>query len=241
MYSAYNVVTAPANWCSNCATATVAASGRTDWPTPGCCASSSGRNDPAAVSSAGRAAVVAKRPSPSDSDELKPLTTMNLYANMCPCDGSRPVAAERLLGRRTAFRLSPGPSRPDKVWHQMLFFSYWEGEQLKTAINSTHLAQWTRSKAVADAKVRRDPPAYKNDAGEQLWQRDVGNTISALAVAGYLTGNKSYFEAPNAGRSPHAPIPRGAWTIRRRRGYRTSLRSSAAGAGDALRLRAELT
>lgn len=129
----------------------------------------------------------------SDSDELKPLTTMNLLCKMCR------VAAPVLLLLNACSADEPHfdyprPEPADKVWHPMLFFNYWEGEQLKTAINSTHLAQWTRFKAVADAKVRRDPPAYKNDAGEQLWQRDVGNTISALAVAGYLTGNKSYFE-----------------------------------------------
>lgn len=89
----------------------------------------------------------------------------------------------------------PEPEPTDRIWHPMLFFNYWEGEQLKTAISSTLLTQWTRFKAVADDKVRRNPPAYKDDEGEQLWQRDVGNTISTLAVAGYLTGDTDYFEA----------------------------------------------
>ena len=89
----------------------------------------------------------------------------------------------------------PEPEPTDRIWHPMLFFNYWEGEQLKTAINSTHLAQWNRFKAVADDKVRRNPPAYTADEGEQLWQRDVGNTIATLAVAGYLTADASYFEA----------------------------------------------
>ena len=87
------------------------------------------------------------------------------------------------------------PVTEEKVWHPMLFFNWWEGEQLKEAISSTHLTQWTDFKAVADSKVRRDPPAYRNDEGEQLWQRDVGNTIAALAVAGYLTEDTEYFEA----------------------------------------------
>lgn len=129
----------------------------------------------------------------SDSDELKPLTTMNLLCKMCRVTAPVLLLLNACSADEPHFDY-PRPEPADKVWHPMLFFNYWEGEQLKTAINSTHLAQWTRFKAVADAKVRRDPPAYKNDAGEQLWQRDVGNTISALAVAGYLTGNKSYFE-----------------------------------------------
>ena len=126
----------------------------------------------------------------SDSDELKPLTTMNLLCKMCRVTAPVLLLLNACSADEPHFDY-PRPEPADKVWHPMLFFNYWEGEQLKTAINSTHLAQWTRFKAVADAKVRRDPPAYKNDAGEQLWQRDVGNTISALAVAGYLTGNKS--------------------------------------------------
>ncbi|WP_418992564.1 DUF4962 domain-containing protein [Alistipes sp.] len=89
----------------------------------------------------------------------------------------------------------PEPKPDTGIRHPMLFFNYWQGEQLRTAIHSTHLAQWTRFKAQADGKVRRDPPAYREDAGEQLWQREVGNTVAALAVAGYLTGDEAYFEA----------------------------------------------
>lgn len=128
-----------------------------------------------------------------DSDELKPPTTMNLLCKMCRVTAPVLLLLNACSADEPHFDY-PRPEPTDKVWHPMLFFNYWEGEQLKTAISSTHLAQWTRFKAVADAKVRRDPPAYKNDAGEQLWQRDVGNTISALAVAGYLTGDKTYFE-----------------------------------------------
>lgn len=127
-------------------------------------------------------------------DDLKSQPTMNLFQKLCCL--SAPVVL--LLGACTAeepYFDYPDPEPDTKLRHPMLFFNYWEGEQLKTAISSTHLAQWTRFKTAVDGKVRRDPPAYRGDAGEQLWQRDVGNTVSSLAVAGYLSGDESYFEA----------------------------------------------
>ena len=130
----------------------------------------------------------------SDSDDLKPLTTMNFLRKICCVTAPVLLLLSACSADEPRFDY-PEPEPTDKIWHPMLFFNYWQGEQLKQAISSTHLAQWTRFKAVADAKVRRDPPAYRDDAGEQLWQRDVGNTVAALAVAGYLTGDKSYFEA----------------------------------------------
>lgn len=91
-----------------------------------------------------------------NSDELKPPTTMNLLCKMCRVTAPVLLLLNACSADEPHFDY-PRPEPTDKVWHPMLFFNYWEGEQLKTAISSTHLAQWTRFKAVADAKVRQGP------------------------------------------------------------------------------------
>lgn len=85
--------------------------------------------------------------------------------------------------------------RPSKVWHPMLFFNYYEGEQLKDKLNTSHSLQWQRAKAVADANLKKSPTAFKDDEGEQLWQRNVGNVMSSLSFVGYMTSEQKYFDA----------------------------------------------
>ena len=85
---------------------------------------------------------------------------------------------------------------PGKVWHPMLFFNYYEGELIKEAIAGTHASQWAEVVAAADSKVSRNPPADRTDTGEQLWQRDVGNTIALLSFTGYMSDeHQKYFDA----------------------------------------------
>ena len=54
----------------------------------------------------------------------------------------------------------------------------------------------TDLRAHADALVRHGPPKYRTDdegsGDEQLWQREVGNTMPVLAMAYVLTGDKQY-------------------------------------------------
>ena len=40
--------------------------------------------------------------------------------------------------------------------------------------------------------IKGDPPAYKNDSGEQLWLRDVGNSLGNIAGMYLATGDKAY-------------------------------------------------
>ena len=58
---------------------------------------------------------------------------------------------------------------------------------------------WNKVRAQADRAVRRGPPSYvKNDGhsgDEQLWQREVGNTLPLLAMAYVLSGERVYLEA----------------------------------------------
>src|SRR5690606_2070120 len=55
---------------------------------------------------------------------------------------------------------------------------------------------------LADRAVKRGPPAYREDDGhsgdEQLWQREVGNTMPLLAMAYVLSGQRQYLESAQA-------------------------------------------
>ena len=69
---------------------------------------------------------------------------------------------------------------------------------LRAAITGSHTAIWNKVRAQADRAVRRGPPSYvKNDGhsgDEQLWQREVGNTLPLLAMAYVLSGERVYLE-----------------------------------------------
>ena len=69
---------------------------------------------------------------------------------------------------------------------------------LRAAITGSHATIWNKVRAQADRAVRRGPPSYvKNDGhsgDEQLWQREVGNTLPLLAMAYVLSGERVYLE-----------------------------------------------
>ena len=66
---------------------------------------------------------------------------------------------------------------------------------LRAAIKGSHATIWSKVRAQADRAVRRGPPSYIKDDGhsgdEQLWQREVGNTLPLLAMAYVLSGEKT--------------------------------------------------
>ena len=81
------------------------------------------------------------------------------------------------------------PSRP------VLFFNHEQGEKIKETLGTTHLSQWKRVKAEADALTGTRPPKFANQKkGEQLWQRGVGNNIATLAFVGYMSEDAKYFK-----------------------------------------------
>jgi hypothetical protein len=53
-------------------------------------------------------------------------------------------------------------------------------------VRLTWLPMWKERLELADRAVTRGPPAYRehdnSTGGEQLWQRDVGNTLPVLAM-----------------------------------------------------------
>lgn len=82
--------------------------------------------------------------------------------------------------------------------HPRLFLDAARRDALRAAITTTHAALWAQVQASADEAVRRGPPKYRADEGEQLWQRNVGNAMPTLAMAWVLSGDRRYLDAARA-------------------------------------------
>jgi hypothetical protein len=98
------------------------------------------------------------------------------------------------------YQLKPLPPRLEAVRgsHPRLHLTERRIADLRVAITSSHASIWNKVRAQADCAVRRDPPSYvKNDGhsgDEQLWQREVGNTLPLLAMSYVLCGERVYLE-----------------------------------------------
>ena len=98
------------------------------------------------------------------------------------------------------YRLVPFPQELKDVRgvHPRLYLNAAEIEQLQEAIETTHAPLWSELRELADRASRRGPPAYREDDGhsgdEQLWQREVGNAMPAMALAWVITGERKYLE-----------------------------------------------
>jgi len=99
------------------------------------------------------------------------------------------------------YELNPVPAALEKVRgvHPRLYLTAERVAQLRRAIQTTHAGLWTEVKMVADRAVERGAPPYRRDDGrsgdEQLWQREVGNTMPHLAMAYLMTGDRKYLDA----------------------------------------------
>ena len=99
------------------------------------------------------------------------------------------------------YQLKPLPASLEAVRgvHPRLHLNDRRIADLRAAIKGSHAAIWNKVRAQADRAVRRGPPSYiKNDGhsgDEQLWQREVGNTLPLLAMAYVLSGEKAYLDA----------------------------------------------
>lgn len=102
------------------------------------------------------------------------------------------------FGFYDTYRLNPIPAPLEKLRgvHPRMYLSKERIVELRKAIKTTHAAAWKKVREQADQAVRRGPPPYRLDDGysgdEQLWQRDVGNTLPLLAMAYSLTGEERY-------------------------------------------------
>jgi hypothetical protein len=99
------------------------------------------------------------------------------------------------------YRLKPIPPALEKVRgvHPRIYLTSQRIAELREAINTTHAGMWKKLREQADQAVRCGAPAYILDDGhsgdEQLWQREVGNAMSVLAMAYVLSGDKQYLAA----------------------------------------------
>lgn len=99
------------------------------------------------------------------------------------------------------YRLEPLPATLAALRgvHPRLFVDAARVDELRGAIAGTHQALFAELRAQADRLVKSGPPAYRerdNYSGdEQLWQREVGNAMPAIALCWLLTGERAYLDA----------------------------------------------
>ena len=100
------------------------------------------------------------------------------------------------------YRLDPAPLEALRGAHPRLYLAESRFAQLKKAITGSHHALWEKVKRQADRAVETGPPAYTAEEDrsgkEQLWQRNVGNIMPALAIAWRLTGDRAYLDSAQA-------------------------------------------
>ncbi|MGI6418898.1 MAG: DUF4962 domain-containing protein [Thermoguttaceae bacterium] len=113
----------------------------------------------------------------------------------------RPIARLSVIDR---YRLEPLPAKlaAARGVHPRLYLNAAKIAELRRAIGTTHAELWRELRDLADRAVKRGPPAYREDDGhsgdEQLWQREVGNTMPVLAMAYALSGQRQYLESAKA-------------------------------------------
>jgi hypothetical protein len=86
--------------------------------------------------------------------------------------------------------------------HPRLFLTPARVAQLRIDITGVRKQHWDTVRLLADQIARQKPPVYelkiRNNDSEQLWQRDVGNSLPTLAIAFVLTGDVKYKKAVEA-------------------------------------------
>ena len=96
----------------------------------------------------------------------------------------------------------PEPLEEVRGVHPRLYLDGAKIEGLREAIETTHAPLWRELRELADRALKRGPPAYREDDGwsgsEQLWQREVGNAMPAMALAYVITGQRKYLEGARA-------------------------------------------
>jgi hypothetical protein len=114
------------------------------------------------------------------------------------------LAPIAVLAQPSAWRLyslHPLPPSLEKVRgiHPRLYLETARISELRQAIQTTHARMWQEVLERADRAVKQGPPAYrerdKDSGDEQLWQREVGNTMPTLAMAWVLSGDRQYLDA----------------------------------------------
>jgi hypothetical protein len=121
--------------------------------------------------------------------ESKSLNEQSAKAGIGP-GGKQPYDAAR-------YRLNPIPEPLEKMRgiHPKIYLTSQRIAELREAIRTTHAGIWGKLRDQADQAVKRGAPKYiLNDSSgdEQLWQREVGNTMPVLAMAYVLTRDKQY-------------------------------------------------
>jgi hypothetical protein len=101
------------------------------------------------------------------------------------------------------YRLNPIPAPlAARSAHPRLYLHAAMIPALREACRTTHAALWAEVQDQAARAAKSGPPPYierDNSSGdEQLWQREVGNTMPLLAMAWVVSGDRTYLEAARA-------------------------------------------
>ena len=102
------------------------------------------------------------------------------------------------------YRLNPVPQSLENVRtvHPRIFITQSRIAELRQQIATTHRAVWEETKRQADRAVKSGPPEYVGNGDgvgrwgfEQLWQRNVGNYLSTLAMVWVVTEDRKYLDS----------------------------------------------
>jgi len=104
-------------------------------------------------------------------------------------------------GEIEQYRLDPlpAPLAARRGVHPRIYLNADRVAKLREAIKTTHALHWANVLEQADRAVGRGATAYvlrdRSSGDEQLWQREVGNTMPYLAMAYMLTGDQKYLDS----------------------------------------------
>ena len=115
---------------------------------------------------------------------------------------------------RYRFKPLPAPLHARRGIHPRLFLDTARVEQLRQAIQNTHADVWQEVRLSPTGQFDQDHPYQEHDrysGDEQLWQREVGNTMPTLAIAYLLTKEVKHSTRRARGRWRRAPIQPGVW------------------------------
>ena len=114
------------------------------------------------------------------------------------------AADNQLQQKLNNYRLSPFPASLEskRGVHPRIFLDKARITELKLQIKTTHKSLFEETLRQADRAVQDGAPEYRGNGDgegrwgfEQLWQRNVGNYMSTLAMAWVLTKDRKYLDS----------------------------------------------
>ncbi len=118
-------------------------------------------------------------------------------------DDVRVQPIERLTAL-ARYRLDPVPAplQAKRGVHPRLYLDAARVADLRRSVAGTHADLWREVQVQADRIAKAGPPTYqlhdRYSGDEQLWQREVGNSLPVVAMAYLVTGDRKYLDSARA-------------------------------------------